>query len=140
TPLTGTRMTIPPPPALGTIGWVDLTVPDAVAVRDFYAQVTGWSPTALSMGEYEDFVMSTPDGTGVGGICHARGRNAGIPPVWLVYITVADLDASLAACRAGGGTVLAEPRGAGGAARFAVIQDPAGATVALFDSGVRDAA
>lgn len=133
-------MTTPAPPALGTIGWTDLTVTDAVAVRDFYVQVAGWSATPLSMGDYDDFVMNAPDGSTVGGVCHARGRNAGAPAVWMMYITVADLDASLAACRDSGGTVVSEPRGAGGTARYAVIQDPAGAMAALYDSGVRDAA
>ena len=32
--------------------------------------------------------------TGVAGVCHARGANANIPPVWLVYFTVADLAAA----------------------------------------------
>jgi predicted enzyme related to lactoylglutathione lyase len=58
----------------------------------------------------------------------------------MMYITVADLDASLAACTANGGRIVAAPRGAGGTARYAVIADPSGATVALFDTGVRDGA
>ena len=133
-------MTTPPPPPLGSIGWADLTVPDAVAVSDFYAKVAGWTVAPLSMGDYDDFVMMAPGGTATGGVCHARGKNAGLPAVWLIYITVVDLDASLAACTTGGGKLLSAPRSAGGTARFAVIQDPAGATVALFDTGIRDAA
>jgi len=129
-------MTTPPPPPVGSIGWTDLTVPDAVAVSDFYAKVAGWSVTPLSMGDYDDFVMTAPDGTTVGGICHAREKNAAQPPVWMIYITVADLDASLAACTAGGGSIVVEPRSGGGTARYAVITDPAGATAALFDPGV----
>jgi len=129
-----------PPPSIGSIGWTDLTVPDAVAVSDFYGKVAGWSREPLSMGDYDDFVMKTPGGETVGGICHARGQNAAQPTVWMMYITVADLDASLTACTTNGGRIVAEPRGAGGTARFAVIVDPAGATVALFDAGVRDGA
>lgn len=128
------------PPKVGTIGWTDLTVPDAVAVQNFYVHVAGWTAAPLSMGEYDDYVMTAPGGETVGGICHARGRNAGQPPGWMMYITVADLDASLAACTANGGRIVAEPRGAGGTARYAVIADPSGATVALFDTGVRDGA
>jgi uncharacterized protein len=129
-------MTTPPPPPLGSIGWTDLTVPDAPAIRDFYQQVAGWTAMPLSMGDYDDYVMQRP-GTddGVAGVCHARGNNAGLPAVWLIYITVNDLDARLEACRALGGTVLLGPKSSGGTARFAVIQDPAGASVALFDPG-----
>ena len=129
-------MTEPPPPLPGTIAWADLTVPDAESVRDFYAQVTGWRPQPLAMsGGYDDYVMSAP-GTGqaVAGICHARGGNAGLPAQWLVYIIVPDLDASLAACREGGGAVVAEPKSMGGAARYAVIRDPAGAVAALYQT------
>ncbi len=129
-------MTTPPPPPVGSIGWADLTVPDATGLKDFYAQVAGWSIVPLSMGDYDDYVMTMPNSqTAVAGVCHARGKNAGLPAVWLMYITVADLDASLAACRASGGTVVMEPRSSGGTARYAVIQDPAGASVALFDPG-----
>lgn len=121
-----------PPNAMGSIGWADLTVPDAAPIRDFYAAVAGWIPQPTSQGEYDDYTMLTPDTrTPTSGICHARGSNANIPPQWLVYITVADLDASLAACRARGGKVVAGPGGSPGHARFAVIRDPAGAVAAL---------
>ncbi len=67
------------------------------------------------------------------GVCHARGANAELPPVWLIYVVVADLDASLAACRERGGQVIAGPRSMG-RARYAVIRDPAGAAVGLYQA------
>ena len=132
--------TPPPPPPIGTIGWFDLTVPSAPVVRAFYERVAGWTATPLSMGDYDDYIMSA-SGTGapVGGVCNARGKNAELPAAWLMYITVADLEASLTECEASGGRILSAPRNAGGPARFAVIEDPAGAPVALYDAGVRDA-
>ena len=51
-------------PEVGTVGWVDLTVPDAEKLRDFYTAVVGWKAQGLDMGRYEDFVMSTPSGKG----------------------------------------------------------------------------
>src|SRR5918998_4645164 len=121
----------PAPLPVGSIGWTDLTVPNADLVRDFYADVVGWAPTALSMGAYSDYLMQAPGAPAPqAGVCHARGPNAGLPAVWLVYITVADLAASLDACRARGGEVVSGPRGAGGGAQFAIIRDPAGAVAA----------
>ncbi len=117
----------------GQIGWMDLTVPDAEGVREFYQQVTGWSPTPVEMGDYNDYCMNTPAGQTVAGICHARGGNADLPPVWLVYIVVADLDESLRQCEARGGKVLRAPKSFG-TDRFCVIQDPAGAIAALYES------
>lgn len=120
---------------VGTIGWRDLTVPDADAVRDFYAAVAGWTFQPVDMGGYADYSMIPPGGGDpVAGICHARGINEGIPPQWLIYIVVADVDASVAACRARGGEVVAGPRSMG-AARFAVIRDPAGAVCGLYQAG-----
>ena len=117
-------------PRPGTVTWQDLTVPNAEAVRDFYAAVVGWEPEALSMGAYSDFVMNA-DGAGIAGICHARGANAELPAAWLIYITVEDLDHSIAECQRLGGSLIAPPRGYGGG-RYCVIKDPAGAVCALY--------
>ncbi|MFQ5607866.1 MAG: VOC family protein [Candidatus Zixiibacteriota bacterium] len=116
----------------GKIGWVDLTVEDADQALDFYTKVTGWKSTALSMGDYNDYcVGAEPDSNPVAGICHARGANSKVPPQWIVYITVADLDQSLAKCTELGGEILDGPRGAGGG-RIAIIRDPAGAVAGLY--------
>jgi predicted enzyme related to lactoylglutathione lyase len=115
----------------GTISWTDLTVEDAEQVRDFYEAVVGWTPSAVPMGGYSDFVMNADGGEAVAGVCHARGHNAELPPVWLVYITVDDLDHSLEQCQRLGGSVLAPPRSYGGG-RYCVIKDPAGAICALY--------
>jgi hypothetical protein len=117
-------------PRPGTVSWQDLTVPDADRLRDFYAAVVGWEPEPLSMGGYADFVMNA-DGGSVAGICHARGTNAGLPPVWLIYITVEDLDHSLDECQRLGGSLVSAPRSYGGG-RYCVIKDPAGAICALY--------
>lgn len=118
--------------APGTMPWRDLTVDDAVGLRDFYAAVVGWTWRGESMGDYEDYSMIPPGGTDpVAGICHRRGQNAAIPAQWLVYIIVPDLEAALVEVRARGGQVLEGPREMG-AARFACIQDPAGAVCALY--------
>lgn len=116
----------------GKIGWLDLTVDQAESIRDFYQQVVGWKSEDVSMGDYSDFNM-TSNGEAVAGICHARGANANQPAQWMVYITVADLDQSTATCIEMGGQILVPAREAGGG-RFAVIQDPAGACMALWES------
>lgn len=117
---------------VGKIGWVDMTTGDAAVVRDFYEAVVGWDSEDVSMGDYSDFSMLTPgSGDCVAGICHARGSNAELPPGWLIYITVADVDASAQACRDHGGRLLVEPRGLAGG-RFCVIEDPGGSVAALY--------
>jgi hypothetical protein len=123
-------------PVMGSVGWMDLTVENADEVRDFYAEVVGWGSQGLDMegGAYQDYVMTNAGGDAVGGVCHARGANAAMPAAWMIYVHVADLDASLSACRETGGEVVVEPREAGGQGRYAVIRDPAGAAMALFQA------
>lgn len=121
-------------PVTGSVTWTDLTVPDATEVSAFYSAVVGWKAVSLDMGGYNDFCMNTlPGGKTVAGVCHARGMNADLPPQWLIYITVADLNASLRQCRKLGGKVLRKTRSLGESGRYSVIQDPAGAFVALFE-------
>ena len=119
---------------IGKVGWIDITVDDAEALRDFYANVTGWKAENVDMGDYSDFTMTMPgSGTPSAGICHARGGNVGLPAQWLIYIVVADADASAAACSEHGGKVLVGPKDIGGG-RFAVIEDPSGAVAALYQA------
>lgn len=119
--------------AVGSIAWLDLTAPDANELRDFYCAVTGWKATAVDMGEYNDWTMTEPEtGAAVGGICHARGHNSGLPAQWLSYVIVTDLDASLEQCEKRGGTVILGPRDLGSYGRMGVIRDPAGASIALM--------
>jgi uncharacterized protein len=120
---------------VGSIGWMDLTVGAAETTRDFYRAVVGWTPTAVDMGGYDDWIMNTPaSGMAVSGICHARGANAGMPAQWMAYVTVASLERSLARCAELGGTVLTHVRDMGAHGRFAVIRDPAGAVLALREA------
>lgn len=119
---------------IGSIGWVDLTVPEGEAIRGFYERVVGWKSQPIDMEGYSDYCMIPPGADRpAAGICHARGVNADIPPQWLVYITVNDVAASVQSCRTLGGTVIREPREMGGA-MVAVIRDPAGAVCALVEA------
>ena len=121
--------------AIGSIGWIDLTVENADQVKDFYAAVTGWKPSGLDMGGYDDYVMATPEsGEGVSGVCHARGSNVGLPPVWRIYINVADIEQSLAKCVELGGEAITPIKNYAGQGRYCIIRDPAGAHCALFQS------
>lgn len=121
-------------PEIGTVGWMDLTVTNAEEVRDFYSNVVGWKPHSLSMGQYDDYVMNTPETkTSTAGICHAKGVNAELPAQWLIYITVANIDESIAVCKKLGGKILIESKNYAGMGMYCVIQDPAGAVCALFE-------
>jgi uncharacterized protein len=121
----------------GDIVWQDLTVADAPAVRDFYKAVVGWEASEVEMDGYSDYALHPAgDEDPVGGVCHARGENKGVPAQWLVYIAVQDVHESIRKCTELGGKVVDGPR-LMGMKQFCVIQDPAGAYCALI--GIEDA-
>jgi predicted enzyme related to lactoylglutathione lyase len=121
---------------VGRISWLDLTVSDASATRDFYRQVVDWSVQDIEMedgsGRYADYNMLGGDGNPVAGVCHARGVNLGLPPTWMIYLPVGDLAESLRRVQEGGGKVIKETRGTDGEYAYAAIQDPVGACLALM--------
>lgn len=120
-------------PVPGTIAWRDLTVDNADEVRDFYKSVVGWQSEPVSMGDYNDYSMKPSENDPpAAGICHARGVNAGLPPQWLIYIVVEDVDKSAVECERLGGQILSGPKDMGPNARYCVIKDPAGAVAALY--------
>lgn len=121
---------------IGSAGWIDLTVPQAKEVSAFYEKVVGWSSAPVSQGTYDDYVMNSPtDGSTQVGICHDRGSNAHIPPVWMVYFYVENLEESLTQVTASGGKLIGEIRNMGND-RYALIQDPAGAHCTLYQKAV----
>jgi predicted enzyme related to lactoylglutathione lyase len=116
---------------LGNQGWLDMTVPDADGVRDFYADVCGWTAEPTDMGGYSDYTMLDSAGGPVGGICHTRGVNADMPPGWIPYFTVSSVKDAVAAATAKGGAVALGPKEAGGS-QMAVVRDPSGAHFAVW--------
>lgn len=118
---------------IGSIGWLDLTVDKAEDVKEFYSKVIGWQSNPVSQGDYNDFTMHSPADNSVQvGICHARGGNADIPPVWMVYFHVENIDDSLAMLAEHGGQQKGEIKNMG-ADRYVLIQDPAGAHCMLYE-------
>ncbi len=120
---------------MGCISWLDLTVSDASATRDFYRQVVGWLVQDVEMEDsnerYADYNMLDDDGIPAAGVCHARGVNVGLPPTWMIYLPVGDLAESLRRVRDEGGTIIKATPGTDGEYVCAVVQDPVGACLAL---------
>jgi predicted enzyme related to lactoylglutathione lyase len=121
---------------VGRIHWLDLTVSDASAIRDFYRHVVGWSVQSVEMedsGEhYADYNMLGEEGTPAAAICHARGANVGLPPVWMIYLPVGDLAESLRRVHEEGGKVIKEMRRENGNFLYVAVQDPVGAHLTLM--------
>ena len=121
-----------PNKTVGSIEWRDLTVDDAGAVSDFYAEVVGWHKHGVSMGDYDDYNMNLPlNGETIAGICHARGSNSKLPAQWLMYVRVENANVSADRVIKLGGEIIQGPRVMGSETYF-VIRDPAGAVLAIY--------
>lgn len=119
----------------GTINWRDLTSDKAEGLREFYQSVAGWTSQGLDMKDggdaYQDYVMKDANENSVAGICHSRGANTGVPPQWIMYISVENVDESVENALKLGGKLLKEYKSKEGNLVYAMIEDPAGAVFAL---------
>jgi len=123
--------------APGTISWADLATSDPEAAKTFYDGLFGWEYEDSPVGEGMTYSMARLQGRVAAAISAQRDdeRAQGIPPHWNVYVTVEDADATAAAVPAAGGQVLAGPFDVFEAGRMAVIADPAGAVLCLWQPG-----
>ena len=122
----------------GKFVWHDLTTDDPASCKKFYAALLGWEyvdTTVLGRPYSVARIGRTP----VGGIHAPRPDSAGKTPAhWLSYMSVADVDASVAKAKAGGGAVLAGPVEVGQRGRAAVLRDPQGAPFGLVHLSAGD--
>lgn len=108
----------------GTPTWLDLHVPDVAAAKDYYGRVFGWTYTENELG-----TMCLLRGQPVAGIRRGEGG-------WRVHLATDDCDATAKAVVAAGGTVVEEPHDVGDLGRAALLVDPTGATVGLWQGRV----
>jgi uncharacterized protein len=117
----------------GDFIWYELLTADADAAADFYGKVIGWSSQSSGMPDMDYRFFSSGDGSdnkdGVGGFMAITPDMAagGARPCWLGYIATDDVDASVAALTARGGTVLMPAMDLEGVGRMAMVADPQGA-------------
>lgn len=114
----------------GAFIFADLTVPGATALRDFYQEVIGWGSDGVPMKDggdaYEDYMMKDAAGKPVGGVCHARGGNLGVPQVWMLYVHVDEPEKCVEACERLGGEVVKVAKNKEGRIHYAMLRDPLG--------------
>jgi predicted enzyme related to lactoylglutathione lyase len=114
----------------GVPSWVDLGTPDIGKAIEFYSGLFGWQ---VEQGGPE---------TGGYSIAHLRGKPvAGLgpqmnpgPPYWTTYIQVDSTDEALEKAKAAGGKVLMEAMDVMDAGRMAVIADPIGAVISVWQT------
>jgi predicted enzyme related to lactoylglutathione lyase len=115
----------------GAFSWSELVTPDPAAAADFYGKLFGWNVKAPdeAMGGYR--VVNVGE-QGVAGIMAIPKDGPPMPPHWGSYVTVQDVDQTLARCNSLGGKVLMPAMDIPGVGRMAVFQDPQGAVLSVI--------
>ena len=116
----------------GKFCWAELSTTDAPGAKKFYTALFGWEVEDHEMGPDMVYTMLNVNGQTAAAMYQDNSGKA--PPHWGAYISVDNVDASSARAKELGGTVVAEPFDVSVHGRMAVIQDPTGAAVCLWQA------
>lgn len=118
----------------GTFCWVDLTTDDQEGAKAFYGALFGWEADDRPVGDGVFYSMMLAGSKEVGAISPqpASLRDAGVPPSWNSYVAVSDADATVERAKELGASVHAPAFDVFDAGRMAMLQDPQGAYLMLW--------
>jgi predicted enzyme related to lactoylglutathione lyase len=111
--------------------YVELTTADLGRAKDFYGSLFGWQLDDVETSPRQPYTMIRPGGAGTGGGILAQPGSEG-PSQWTAYVGVDDIRAATETARALGAEVITEPMEMKHAGWLAVIRDPAGAILGLW--------
>lgn len=119
----------------GTFSWVDLATSDLEGATAFYSGLFGWETEGTATPDGGTYVMCRIDGADVAGMGSQPPEQTeqGVPPHWNNYVTVASADEATARAEELGGSVLVPPFDVMEAGRMAVIADPTGAPLCVWE-------
>ncbi len=118
-------------PESGEFCWNELACRDVKKAKDFYGKMFGWTFTDLPMGD-STYTVFKKGNDNFGGIWSIPNDQKEIPPHWMSYIFVEDVQAYLLKAKANGATIIKEATPAGDMGTLGILQDPTGAYVALW--------
>lgn len=116
-----------PRPLQGSNVWYELMTTDPDAAKEFYGAVVGWDIGERIPGDQDYRMIGRSDGGLAGGVLGLTDemRQHGAKPIWLGYLGVDNVDATVAKIEAKGGKALMPafdiPQG-----RIAMVADPQG--------------
>jgi predicted enzyme related to lactoylglutathione lyase len=127
-------MTPHDPSKSGEFCWNELLTSDSQAAFNFYSQLFGWKILREmdmdQMGIYRTFGIGDKE---MGGMMNVP-KGTSMPPSWIYYTQISDLDAALARAKKRGATVMNGPMEVPGGGRIVQLKDPQGAAFALHQA------
>ncbi len=119
----------------GMFSWHELNTTDYEKAWTFYQALFDWEPTTSMdmgpMGTYWMYQDKSSGGNSIGGMCNvAKVQN--IPPSWLYYITVDNVDTTIERIKSKNGKILNGPMEVPGGGKIAQCVDPQGVAFAIY--------
>jgi predicted enzyme related to lactoylglutathione lyase len=123
----------------GKIIWRDLLTNDPAASQKFYGELFGWKfesvGTASNLKSDTSYTLIRHNGKLIGGMIDTLDlNNRDDISQWVVLMSVEDVDASVKAATANGGTIITPPTDLQSRGRLAVIRDAEGALLGLLET------
>jgi uncharacterized protein len=115
--------------AVGKFVWHEQVSSDPGQAKDFYTELFGWGTEMFKPGEI-DYAMINANGQNHGGF--GKAQEGAPPPHWLGHVQVDDVDETVEKAKQAGGKLAFGPMDMGEVGKFAIIGDPQGAFVSVY--------
>jgi predicted enzyme related to lactoylglutathione lyase len=124
------------PKKAGEFSWAELNTTDYESAWKFYSDLFGWKhKDSMDMGEGNTYFMFNDDAEYTKGGMSNMAKQMNMPPHWLHYVTVDDVEATITRIKEKGGKVVNGPMEVPGNDIIAQCQDPQGAFFAIYSEG-----
>lgn len=120
----------------GIFSWYELMTTDIEGAKKFYGEVLGWDfETSNDSGM--EYTLVKVEGKEVAGMFDRKYAMAPnkemIPPHWGNYVTVTEIESTVAKVSENGGNIIVPPTQIPKVGKFSVIQDPQGAVISFME-------
>ena len=117
----------------GIFSWQELLTQDPEGSAKFYTGLLGWTTDSMDMGGGHIYTMFMNGDRPVGGMVKPPAEAGEVPTFWGNYITVEDLDATVAKAQELGAKICMPPMEIPGKGRLAGMVDPQGAMISFWE-------
>jgi predicted enzyme related to lactoylglutathione lyase len=115
----------------GAFSWSELMTDDPAKAAEFYARLFGWTIEVMEMPgmTYRVAKVGGAGGESIAGLMACPDPSSKMPPNWSCYVTVDNVDQTIAQWTELGGSVLMPPMDVPTVGRMACLKDPQGAVI-----------
>ncbi|MEM8855032.1 MAG: VOC family protein [Pseudomonadota bacterium] len=117
----------------GLVWWSECVSKDVDKARAHYEAVAGWTFDEMPMAQGGTYYIAKVGDKPVAGLMSVTQLDHEVPPHWMTYIAVADINEAVKAAKDTGGTILREPFNVPGVGTIAMVSEPGGAVAGFIE-------